>query len=111
MADIHPYPVLRHLRGAPTTYIRHPRNGRVVHEGVAQSFWFRTLCAVVSEVPVDDRELPLLFHARTAYFQDVVGQATVTFRVSEAPLDSERIDCGIDPRNGLWRSAPYVQLP
>jgi hypothetical protein len=55
MADIHPYPFFRHLRGAPTSYIRHTLNGRVLHEGVAQSFWFRPLSAVLSEVPVDDR--------------------------------------------------------
>ena len=36
MADIHPYPFLRHVRGAPTSYIRHSQNGRVVHEGDAQ---------------------------------------------------------------------------
>jgi regulator of protease activity HflC (stomatin/prohibitin superfamily) len=110
MADIHPYPFLRHLRGAPTSYIRHTLNGRVVHEGVAQSFWFRPLSAVLSEVPVDDRELPLIFHARTADYQDVVVQATVTYRIAEPPRAAERIDFGVDPRNGKWRSTPLEQL-
>jgi regulator of protease activity HflC (stomatin/prohibitin superfamily) len=110
MADIHPYPFLRHLRGAPTSYIRHTLNGRVRHDGVAQSFWFRPLSAVLSEVPVDDRELPLMFHARTADYQDVVVQATVTYRIAEPPRAAERLDFGIDPRNGQWRSAPLEQL-
>jgi len=110
MADIHPYPFLRHLRGAPTSFIRHTSNGRVVHEGVAQSFWFRPLSAVLSEVPVDDRELPLIFHARTADYQDVVVQATVTFRIAEPPRAAERIDFGIDPHSGEWRSTPLEQL-
>src|SRR5436305_7159742 len=110
MADIHPYPFLRHLRGAPTTYVRHTSNGRVLHEGIAQSFWFRPLSAVLSEVPVDDRELPLTFHARTADYQDVVVQATVTFRIAEPPRAVERIDFSIDPRSGQWRSAPLEQL-
>lgn len=110
MADIHAYPFFRHLRGTPTSYIRHTRNGRVVHEGVAQSFWFRPLSAVLSEAPVDDRELPLLFHARTSDYQDVVVQATVTFRVAEPARASERIDFGIDPRSGKWRSTPLEQL-
>src|SRR5438093_5752459 len=110
VADIHSYPLLRHLRGAPTTYIRHTRQGRVVHEGVAQSFWFRPLSAVLSEAPVDDRELPLLFHARTSEFQDVVVQATVTYRIA-APLRAmERIDFGIDPGSGQWRASPLEQL-
>jgi regulator of protease activity HflC (stomatin/prohibitin superfamily) len=110
MADIHPYPFLRHLRGAPTSYIRHSLNGRVLHEGVAQSFWFRPLSAVLSEVPVDDRELPLIFHARTADYQDVVVQATVTYRIAEPPRAAERIDFGIDPRDGKWRSTPLDKL-
>ena len=83
MADIDAYPVLRHLRGAPTSYIKHTEDDRIVHEGVAQSFWFRPLSAVLSEAPVDDRELPLLFHARTSDYQDVVVQATVTYRIAE----------------------------
>jgi regulator of protease activity HflC (stomatin/prohibitin superfamily) len=110
MADIHPYPFLRHLRGAPTSYIRHTQNGRVMHEGVAQSFWFRPLSAVLSEVPVDDRELPLIFHARTADYQDVVVQATVTYRIVEPPRAAERIDFGVDPHSGRWRSTPLEQL-
>jgi regulator of protease activity HflC (stomatin/prohibitin superfamily) len=110
MADIHPYPFVRHLRGAPTSYIRHTHNGRVVHEGVAQSFWFHPLSAVLSEAPVDDRELPLIFHARTSDYQDVVVQATVTYRIAEPARAVERIDFGIDPRGGQWRSMPLEQL-
>jgi regulator of protease activity HflC (stomatin/prohibitin superfamily) len=110
MADINSFPLVRHLRSGPTSYIRHSKNGRVVHEGVAQSFWFKPLSAILSEVPVDDRELPLLFHARTADYQDVVVQATVTYRLAEPARAAERIDFGIDPRSGQWRSTPLEQL-
>jgi regulator of protease activity HflC (stomatin/prohibitin superfamily) len=110
MADIRSYPFLAHVRGRPTTYIRHARNGRIGHEGVGRSFWFRPLSAILSEVPVDDRDLPLLFHARTADFQDVVVQLTVTFRLIDPGLASERIDFGVDSKTGLWVSAPLEQL-
>jgi regulator of protease activity HflC (stomatin/prohibitin superfamily) len=110
MADIHPYPLLRHLRGAPTSYIRHTQNGRVVHQGIAQSFWFRPLSAVLSEAPVDDRELPLIFHARTSDYQDVVVPVTVTYRIAEPARAAERIDFGIDPHTGQWRATPLEQL-
>jgi regulator of protease activity HflC (stomatin/prohibitin superfamily) len=110
MADIHAYPFVRHLRGTTTSYIRHTRNGQVLHEGVAQSFWFRPLSAILSETPVDDRELPLLFHARTSDFQDVVIQATVTYRIAEPARAAERIDFGIDPQSGQWRGTPLEQL-
>ncbi|GAB7189695.1 SPFH domain-containing protein [Kineococcus sp. NUM-3379] len=110
MADITRYPFLRHLRGTPTTHVRHLRRGRLAHSGTGQSFWFRPLSAVLSEVPVDDRELPLLFHARTADFQDVTVQTTVTFRVADPALAAARVDFSVDPATGRWRGEPLQQL-
>ena len=110
MADIRSFPGLRHLRGTPTMYVRHLRRGRLAHEGTGLSFWFRPLTAALSEVPVDDRELPLLFHARTSDYQDVVVQATVTFRVTDPALAATRIDFSIHPDTGAWRVTPLEQV-
>lgn len=110
MADITRRLFLRHLRGAPTVYVRHVVRGRVRHEGVGTSFWYRPLLAVLSEVPVDDRELPLLFHARTADFADVTVQATVTYRMSDPALAATRLDFSIDPLRGGWRGQPLDQV-
>jgi len=110
MADITRSPFVRHLRGSTTMHVEHVRNGRVVHAGTGASFWFRPLSAVLSEVPMDDRELPLLFHARTADFQDVTVQATVTFRMTDPSVAITRIDFSVDPATGAWRSAPLDQL-
>jgi len=110
MADITRRFFLRHLRGAPTSFVRHTVKGKVRHEGVGQSFWYRPLTAVLSEVPVDDRELPLLFHARTVDFADVTVQATVTFRLSNPALAAERLDFAIDPQEGEWRAQPLEQV-
>src|SRR5688572_19960316 len=110
MADITRRFFLRHLRGAPTSFVRHTVRGRVRHEGVGQSFWYRPLTAVLAEVPVDDRELPLLFHARTADFADVTVQATVTYRVSEPSVAATRLDFSIDPSTGQWRGQPLDQV-
>jgi regulator of protease activity HflC (stomatin/prohibitin superfamily) len=110
MADIQRYPLVRHLRGVPTAHVRHHRRGRLVREGTGLAFWFRPLSAALSEVPVDDRELPLLFHARTSDFQDVTVQASVTFRIVEPALAATRLDFGIDPDTGRWRSTPLEQL-
>ena len=110
MADTTRRFFLRHLRGAPTSFVRHTVKGKVRHEGVGQSFWYRPLTAVLSEVPVDDRELPLLFHARTVDFADVTVQATVTFRLSNPALAAERLDFAIDPQEGEWRAQPLEQV-
>jgi regulator of protease activity HflC (stomatin/prohibitin superfamily) len=110
MADIESFPFVHHLRAAPTTHVRYLRNGRLVREGVAQSFWFRPLSAALSEIPIDDRDLPLLFHARTSDYHDVTVQATVTYRVIDPALAASRVDFGIDPTSGRWRGAPLEQV-
>jgi regulator of protease activity HflC (stomatin/prohibitin superfamily) len=110
MADITRRLGWRHLRGAPTAHIRHHRAGTLVHDGTGLSFWFRSLTAALSEVPVDDRELAMTFHARTSDFQDVSVQATVTYRISDPALAATRLDFSIDPDTGVWRGAPLEQL-
>ncbi len=110
MADITRRLGLRHLRSAPTAHIRHLRAGQVVHDGPGLSFWYRSLSAALSEVPVDDRELAMSFHARTSDFQDVSTQATVTYRISDPVTAAARIDFSIDPDTGDWRGAPLEQL-
>src|SRR5215467_5704324 len=110
MADIRRYPLARHLRGTATMHVRHLRGGSVIHDGTALSFFFRPLSAVLSEVPVNDRELPLLCHARTADFQDLTVQASVTFRITDPDTACARIDFSIDPDTGRWRGTPLEQV-
>ncbi|MFD8963609.1 SPFH domain-containing protein [Streptomyces sp. NPDC059568] len=110
MADITHRLGRRHLRSAPTAHVRHHRRGRLVHDGPGLSFWFRALTAALSEVPVDDRELAMAFHARTADFQDVTVQSTVTYRISDPATAAARIDFSIDPDSGVWRGAPLEQI-
>ncbi len=110
MADITRTLFVRHLRANPTAHIRHLHKGRLAHDGPGQAFWFRPLHAALSELPVDDREQPLLFHARTVDFQDVTVQATITYRVADPAVAAARIDFGIDPDLGVWRSTPLEQV-
>ncbi|MFF7993261.1 SPFH domain-containing protein [Kitasatospora xanthocidica] len=110
MADITRRLGWRHLRAVPTAHIRHLRRGKVAHDGTGLAFWFRPLTAAISEVPVDDRELAMLFHARTSDFQDVTVQATLTYRITDPATAATRVDFGIDPDSGAWRAAPLDQL-
>ncbi|MBD5784974.1 SPFH domain-containing protein [Cellulosimicrobium terreum] len=98
MASIRTYPGARRFLGTPTGHVVHLRRGRVAHEGVGQSFWFRATTSVLSEVPVDDQELPVFFHAITADHQDVTVQAGVTYRFTEPVTVSQRLDFALDAR-------------
>jgi regulator of protease activity HflC (stomatin/prohibitin superfamily) len=106
MATVTRYPFARHLRTAPTAYVVHVRRGKVRHGGPGLAFWYRPLSAVLSEVPVDDRELPLVVRARTVDLQDVAVQATVSYRFADPRRAVQRVDFGIDPVTGEWTGSP-----
>ena len=61
-------------------------------------------------MPLDDREQTVLFHARTADFQDVTVASTVTYRVEDPPLAATRTDFGVSPRTGTWNAVPLETL-
>ena len=47
---------------------------------------------------------------RRTDFQDVSVQATITYRVADPATAAVRIDFGIDPDKGQWRSRPLEQV-
>ena len=113
MADITnplPQPFLRHLRAEPTSHVMRYRRGRLAQEGSGLAFWFRPITTAIAEVPVDDRELPFLFHARSADYQRVTVQGAITFRVGDPVLLADRIDFSIDMRSGRWTAEPLEQV-
>ena len=110
MAEITRRPILNRLRADPSVHIRHVRNGTVRHEGAGVAFWYRPATAALSEVPLDDRQQTLLFHTRTADFQDVTVQATVTYRIVDPTLAAGRIAFDIDPSTGSWIGDPLETL-
>jgi len=110
MAEIRRYPFVWHVRSGTTDHLVHVRRGRTVHAGPGQAFWFRPLSAALSEVPIDDRELSLLFHARTADFQDVAVQATVAYRIGDPDVAARRLDFGLELKTGQWRARPLDQV-
>ena len=97
MATIKRYPWISHFLGSPTGYVVHLQKGTVRHQGVGQAFWFRPASSVLSEVPVDDQELPILFHAITNDHQDVSVQANVTYRFNDPVSVASRLDFALQP--------------
>jgi len=110
MATITRRPFVNHLRADATTFVQHRTGGTVRHEGRAAAFWYVARTATITQVPLDDREQALLFHARTADFQDVTVQASIDYRIVDPALSATRIDFGIDPRTGNWTSTPLDRL-
>ena len=100
MAEIQRYPIVRHLRAEPSFHILRFRRGKLVESGRGLSFWFRPLNTSVAEIPMDDRELPFLFHGRAQDFQDTTVQGVITFRVVDPERAAERVDFAVDLATG-----------
>lgn len=110
MAEIRRYPFFRHLRAEPTSHVLGYRGGRLRREGPGQAFWFRAINTAIAEVPIDDRELPFLFHVRSADFQALTVQGVITFRVVDPQRVARRIDFAVDLDTGRWTQTPLEQL-
>ncbi len=110
MAEIRRYPLLRHLRGEPSVHVMRHTRGRLTKSGRGLSFWFTPMTTSVAELPMDDRDLPILFHGRTRDFQDVTVQGVVTWRVIAPEVLGQRIDFTIDLVGGAYLKQPLDQL-
>lgn len=110
MADITRVLFARHLRTSPTSWGALYKNGGARKQGRGLAAWYLPLGANLVEVPLDDREVPFLFHASSADYQDVTVQGIVTYRIAEPARLAERVDFGLDPDSGKHREQPLDKL-
>lgn len=110
MAHISNFVLASHLRSEQSAWVVLSKDGLVSRKGRGLAFWFFALDSSVAEIPVDDRELPFLFHARSSDFQDVVTQGVITWRVVDPDKLAERVDFSIDLRSGAWQRQPVEQV-
>jgi len=110
MSDIRAFPLLRHLRSEPTTFVLHHRRGKLVGRGKGLAFWFWPLSASIAEIPMDDREVPFLFKGRSQDHQDVTVQGVVTYRAVDPLTLSNRVDFSVNLRSGAFRKQPLEAL-
>lgn len=110
MSEIRRFPVVRHLRSEPSSYVMVYRSGNLVKKGQGLTAWFRAMTTGVAEVPIDDREMQFVFHGRSADFQDVTVQGVITYRVSDPELLAGRVDFTIDLHTGKYLKQPIERL-
>lgn len=110
MAEIRHLPFVSHLRADTTSFVIHARGTRVKHEGRGLSFWFSPLSDSIAEIPMDDREVPLMMHGRSADFQDVTVQGILMYRPADSLRLADRVDFTIDLDTGLHVHEPLEKL-
>lgn len=101
---------ISHLRGEASAHQLLYRGGKLWMHGRGLAFWFLPLSVSLAEVPLDDRELPILFHGRSSDFQDVSVQAVLSWRVANPEVLASRVDFTLDLRTGRWPGEPLEQV-
>jgi hypothetical protein len=110
MAEISKFPLLHHFRSEASHYVFRFSGGHVAAQGRGLSFWFLPLRTSVAEVPLDDRDLPFVFHGRSQDYQAVTVQGVVTWRVRDVERLTERVDFTIDTGSGGYLAEPLDQI-
>ncbi|APR80278.1 NrtR-regulated protein NrtX [Minicystis rosea] len=110
MADIRSFIFLRHLRADNSAHVIRYRRGKLVASGRGLSFWFSPMSTSIVEIPIDDRELPLVVTARSADFQDVAVQGVITYRVADPVALADRVDFTIDTHTGVHLRQPLEKI-
>jgi len=110
MAKIKIIPFLRHVRSDSSRHVILYKRGVARRSGRGLAFWFLPLSSSVMEIPIDDREVPSLFHARSRDFQDVTTQGAITYRVTNAEALASRVDFTIDSWTGEYLERPLERL-
>jgi regulator of protease activity HflC (stomatin/prohibitin superfamily) len=101
---------VRHLRAEPTAHVLFFKDGALKKSGPGLAFWFMPLGASISVVPLDDRELPVLFKGRSADFQDVVVNGAVVWRVARPEDVARRVDFSVDSDAGTYTKEPLDRI-
>jgi regulator of protease activity HflC (stomatin/prohibitin superfamily) len=101
---------VRHLRAEPTSHVLFFKGGALKKSGAGLAFWFMPLGASISVVPLDDRELPVLFKGRSADFQDVVVNGAVVWRVARPEDVARRVDFSVDADAGTYTKEPLDRI-
>lgn len=110
MADVTRLFFVRHLRADASSHVLHYKGERLVRSGRGLAFWFMPLSSSIAEVPVDDREVSLIVHGRSADYQDVAVQGVVTYRVVDPRVLASRVDFTIDLATGAHTKQPLEKI-
>src|SRR5215813_3613061 len=101
--------MFRYMKAAPTTYVLHFRNGKLLREGAGLSFFYYAPTSTIVTVGMASADAPFAFPENTADFQTVTIQGQITYRVANAKKLATVLDLSVAP-NGAYRTDDYQKL-
>lgn len=110
MANVSRFGLWRHLRAEPNQFILHYKGGKLVKSGAGIAYFFNPLSAAVAQVPVEDCETTFMLNERSADFQEVNVQCTLSYRVTDHSRAAQRVNFTISLVTGAWLEQPLDRL-
>lgn len=110
MAHISRFAFFRHLRAEPNQFILHFRKGKLIRSGAGLAYWFNPLNAALAQIPVEDCETVFLIKERSADFQEINVQITLTYRFTDPERAAARVNFSIGLDTGAWVEQPLERL-
>jgi hypothetical protein len=110
MSEIKTFPMLRHFRAEPTEHVTWWKHGARRRGGRGLSFWFGPLGTSIVAVPLDDRDQAFVLRGRSADFQEVAINGSVTWRVVDADALAARVDFSVDTATAKYNEDPLDKL-
>lgn len=101
---------IRYIKSQPTVHLMQFRKGRVVRQGVGQSFFYYAPASTVVAVPVASSDQPFMLTLTTADFQSVTVQGKVNYRVSNPQLTASLLDFSLDAGGKAYASEDPQRL-
>jgi regulator of protease activity HflC (stomatin/prohibitin superfamily) len=102
-------PLLR-LRSEPNQLILHYRGGRLVRKGAGIAYWFSPLSAAIAMLPIEDCQSTFVINERSADFQPIKVQATLSYRIADAEKAAARFNFSLSIDRGVWVEQPLDRL-
>src|SRR5438034_2430933 len=84
------------MKAAPTNYVLHYRNGKIVREGAGLSFFYYAPTSTIVSVPLASVDVPFVFNEVTADFQNVAIQGQLSYRVTDAKRLAALLDFSVN---------------
>ena len=103
-------PGFRHCQGEAHTYLIVTKGGTTAYEGRGLGTWFWPIGTAISEVPVNDQSIAVMFKCRTKDFQEVSIAAQVWYTLFEPSLVATRFDFSINTGTGVYNADPLTVI-
>jgi regulator of protease activity HflC (stomatin/prohibitin superfamily) len=99
------------FKGQPTDYVIEYVGGRVVRQGMGQSFYYWALNTQVAVIPTSTRDASFVFNELTNNFQSVTLQGQFTYRIADPVQAAGQLNFAWDTRRQSYLAKDPDSLP